>query len=284
MKAVQILSRIEKQFNENKNSHVFLFKTNNMEAAVSDVKGLIKNILKTKNIELSQIDNETYIELLIIRPEGNSIRKDQILLLQEKVKIKPILSNYYFYVIVNAEQLNDIASNKLLKTIEEPNENTIGFLISENLDIMLPTIKSRCEINTLYYDEDANDNLIDMDNIDKITAEFIKIIEGKTLLEFNLYKNSDKIKKDFIKENGKLIANRIKEYYNTACNVSYNDSLKSDVIKYIKEMNSYNSLIFKAKYLNKTLNRLTANMNTDLLLDKIFIELKDVNKNGNGRN
>ena len=54
--------------------------------------------------------------------------------------------------------MNDTASNKLLKTIEEPSENIIGFLLTSNIDIILPTIKSRCEILSAKYDSLAKEN------------------------------------------------------------------------------------------------------------------------------
>ena len=48
--------------------------------------------------------------------------------------------------------MNQSASNVLLKFLEEPSDNIIGFLITNNLKLILPTIKSRCEVITINYD------------------------------------------------------------------------------------------------------------------------------------
>jgi DNA polymerase III delta prime subunit len=262
---------IENEFCENLNSHVFLLETNNYDKCLQDVKNLIKKIINADEITSSQIDDENYIELIIIRSEGKEILKDQIEFLQERLKTKPILSNYLFYIIIGANLMNDTSSNKLLKTIEEPSENNIGFLLTSNIDSLLPTIKSRCEILSEIYENEVlepNNN----DEVKEIAEKLIKEIEKKDLVEFNKLKSDNKI----IKDNGKLVANYIKDYYNTACNVSSGENLSEDLINLIRNNNAYNTLIKKAKYLNKTLNKLTLNMNSDLLLEMIFIELKEV--------
>ncbi len=48
-------------------------------------------------------------------------------------------------VISLAEQMNENVQNALLKTLEEPLEKTLIFLLSENPNRLLPTILSRCQ-------------------------------------------------------------------------------------------------------------------------------------------
>lgn len=52
---------------------------------------------------------------------------------------------YRIVIIDEAELLNEESSNALLKTIEEPGAKTIFFLLTENDNAILPTIRSRCE-------------------------------------------------------------------------------------------------------------------------------------------
>jgi len=53
----------------------------------------------------------------------------------------------YKVVCLNyAESMNNNAANALLKTLEEPPQNSIIFLITHRADALLPTIKSRCQI------------------------------------------------------------------------------------------------------------------------------------------
>lgn len=280
MEAAKTIARIEKEFNENVNSHVFLFETNAIDKALTDVKKIIKSVLKANSTVENQIDEENYLELCIIKTDGKEIKKDQILLLQDRIKIKPVLSKYMFYIILNAEKLNETAANKLLKTIEEPNENIIGFLISSNNDLILPTIKSRCQIERLEYLNIISDDI--NPEVEKTTRDIIEIIEKGTLIDLNIYL-FDKKQKDFIKENGKKVACRIKDYYNTACEVKKMDEYNVDVIKLINDNSKYKEKIAIAEYLNKRLNKLTQNMNAELLLEMLYIDLEEVKKNASSR-
>lgn len=60
------------------------------------------------------------------------------------IAIKPYYGPYKIYIVPDAELMNDSAQNALLKTIEEPEEYGILFLLTENADSFLPTIRSRC--------------------------------------------------------------------------------------------------------------------------------------------
>lgn len=280
METKGVIKRIKKEFDENINSHVFLFETNNKIEALKDIKNIIKHVIKADEIVSNQIDDETYIELKIIRPDGKDIKKNQILELQDRIKTKPILSDYMFYIIEDAHLLNESSSNKLLKTIEEPDGNIVGFLIAENRDLLLPTIISRCELDELRYNGSLNTE--ELDELKDIAKNLVMLIETKELIDFNLYINQSKKFKDIIKENGKVLANMIKDYYNTACLTG--DISNPNVNEYINQNNTMKEKIAIAKYLNKTLNKLTMNMNTELLLEKLFIEIKEVKKNANSGN
>ena len=60
------------------------------------------------------------------------------------IMIKPYSSPYKIYIIPEADLLTVQAQNALLKTIEEPPAYAIIFLLTENADTLLPTIRSRC--------------------------------------------------------------------------------------------------------------------------------------------
>lgn len=273
---------LRNQFDENINSHVFLIVTDNLTNALNDIKQLIIHVLNANNMTKKQIEDENYIELTIIRPDNKDINKDSILYLQEQMKTKPILSNKKFYIIENADKMNDIAANKLLKTIEEPQEGIYGFLIVENIDTILPTIKSRCQIETLIYENNKNNFSYEQKDLE-FAEKLIRIIEDEELKDLITYKTNDKNVKEFIKTNGKSVANIIKDYYNTACGVEINN-LSKEVVTHIKRNNSIKVLISKAKYLNKLLNKTIQNMNSELLIDKIVIDLKDVKNDADSRN
>jgi DNA polymerase-3 subunit delta' len=49
-------------------------------------------------------------------------------------------------VIENAEKMTTSAANALLKTLEEPSDNSLIILLTSDIDSLLPTIISRCRI------------------------------------------------------------------------------------------------------------------------------------------
>lgn len=51
-----------------------------------------------------------------------------------------------FFIIDDAERMNDESSNALLKTLEEPTKTSHIFLITAHPAALLPTIRSRCQI------------------------------------------------------------------------------------------------------------------------------------------
>ena len=60
------------------------------------------------------------------------------------IMIKPYSSPYKIYVIPEADLMTEQAQNALLKTLEEPPEYAVIFLLTENADRLLATIRSRC--------------------------------------------------------------------------------------------------------------------------------------------
>ena len=53
---------------------------------------------------------------------------------------------YMIGIIDDAEELNETSQNKLLKTLEEPEENTVIIIGTGNRDNLLSTVCSRCRI------------------------------------------------------------------------------------------------------------------------------------------
>ena len=60
------------------------------------------------------------------------------------IDIKPFYGPYKIYIIEDAQLMNDNAQNALLKSIEEPPEYGIIFLLTENEGSLLETVRSRC--------------------------------------------------------------------------------------------------------------------------------------------
>jgi DNA polymerase-3 subunit delta' len=91
------------------------------------------------------------LQASILKPPDNDIEKQQnirvetVRYLTNASQQKPVFAKWKVYIIDNAETLTSGAANALLKFIEEPSPNTVWILISSKKEIMLATIKSRCQ-------------------------------------------------------------------------------------------------------------------------------------------
>lgn len=93
-----------------------------------------------------QVKNDNQPDIITIRHEKPaSISVDDIReQLNGDILIKPYSSPYKIYIVPEADLMTVQAQNALLKTLEEPPEYAVIFLLTENADSLLPTIRSRC--------------------------------------------------------------------------------------------------------------------------------------------
>lgn len=75
--------------------------------------------------------------------DQTSIKVEDVNNLMDKLSTKPISATHKVFVILNAENTNEISQNKLLKSLEEPNSTNIFILSTSKLDKLLPTVLSR---------------------------------------------------------------------------------------------------------------------------------------------
>jgi len=102
-----------------------------------------------KGCQLQQA--HSHPDYLYIHPEegSRSVKIDQIRQLSEFIQSTPQISQRRVVIIEPAETMNLYAANALLKTLEEPPGAATIMLISEQLSLLLPTIRSRCQITRL---------------------------------------------------------------------------------------------------------------------------------------
>jgi DNA polymerase-3 subunit delta' len=81
----------------------------------------------------------------MVIPYNRNILVDAIRHLESEANFRPYEAPARFFIIDDAEKMNDAASNALLKTLEEPPPQTHIFLITSRLDSLLATIRSRCQ-------------------------------------------------------------------------------------------------------------------------------------------
>jgi len=83
-----------------------------------------------------------------IERDGLSIKKEQIKQLQEEFSKKSVEANRKIYMIADADKMSVGAANSLLKFLEEPSDDTVAILMTEQVQRILPTIISRCQVLT----------------------------------------------------------------------------------------------------------------------------------------
>lgn len=280
------IEKIVKLYHENKLSHAYLLVTNNIDNCLSDLKIAIKQINCNKEYlenctkcNICNLINQNFLpSLIIIEPDGKMIKKEQILELKRKFSTKPIYTKENIYVIKNAEALNAASANTMLKFLEEPEDNIIGFFITNNVNNVINTIKSRCEILNVFYDVhdlniDSVDNSLNKTYLD-VARNYIKKIEVEKSMRImynksellNIYSEREDIKKVF--QILVIIYEELLKYKLHLSNLF--SKLDVDFLEFL----NYKDILNRINLLNKFLDDLNSNANIELLLDKFVIEME----------
>lgn len=93
--------------------------------------------------------------------------------INKDIEIKPYSSDRKIYVIQDAQTMNPLAQNAILKTIEEPPEYAIIILHASNSEALLQTIQSRCVVLNLKNISDTKiiRYLMDAENLSEYEAK-----------------------------------------------------------------------------------------------------------------
>lgn len=75
---------------------------------------------------------------------ATSLKVDQIRDLSNDLGLTAQMGGYKVAIVHPADRMNRNASNSLLKTLEEPSDNTLLILVSSFPSRLLPTLRSRC--------------------------------------------------------------------------------------------------------------------------------------------
>jgi DNA polymerase III delta prime subunit len=264
---------LEKKFYENKLSHVFLIETDDKILALEDIKVLVKIMNCPSKYDdnccscniCNLIKEDLLPTIKIIYPDGQAIKKSQMEELKNAFSCIPVISKYNVYVINDAEKFNASSANTMLKFIEEPEDKIIGFLITNNKENVINTIKSRCEIVKAYYNE--SNNIID-ENLINLAIQYVynleidnrkSIVYNKKIVDLK-YEKSELI----------LFFKYILDFYLKLLNKEEIDDERLAKINL-----SIPDIIKRINLVNETIDKLNYNVNINLLLDNFVLELED---------
>lgn len=82
----------------------------------------------------------------LVRPAGKALLVGQMRDIEREANFRPFEGRARFFIIEDADRLNESSSNALLKTLEEPPETSHLLLLTSRPSALLPTIRSRCQV------------------------------------------------------------------------------------------------------------------------------------------
>lgn len=282
MNTEEIKKLIINSFHEKKNSHAFLLSTNNLDNCLNDVIEIIKKINCDNNGHdncniCTTIDSNTNPDLIIINGAEKEIKKDQILNIINSFSTKPIISKYSTYIICNAEKMNDFSANKMLKFLEEPEGDIVGFFITDKLNGIIPTIRSRCEIYNYHF---GNNSILDVLDIteEEYALSFDVALDLTNKLnsepKYLLMADSKSISKKE-REEMDLIFNLIKKFYVLKYeNIQLSKYIGLEYVERILEVittDDISVIVKRIKILDNIINDLNIYVNKDLIVNKFFV-------------
>ena len=248
----------------------------------------------------------------VTHEKPNSISVDDIRTqVNNTVDIKPYQGPYKVYIIPQADLMTPQAQNAILKTIEEPPSYAVFLLLTENAETLLPTINSRCVMLKLRNIKDtlikkylmenleipdykadmctafAQGNmgraimLANSDHFNEIREEAVQLLKHISEMELNeivaavknisVYKLeiTDYLDIIMIWYRDVLLYKATKEIDK----VVFKDQLQS--IKEQARKSSYEGIELILESLEKAKARLKANVNFDLVMELLFLTIKE---------
>ena len=248
----------------------------------------------------------------VTHEKPNSISVDDIRTqVNNTVDIKPYQGPYKVYIIPQADMMTPQAQNAILKTIEEPPSYAVFLLLTENAETLLPTINSRCVMLKLRNIKDtlikkylmenleipdykadmctafAQGNmgraimLANSDHFNEIREEAVQLLKHISEMELNeivaavknisVYKLeiTDYLDIIMIWYRDVLLYKATKEIDK----VVFKDQLQS--IKEQARKSSYEGIELILESLEKAKARLKANVNFDLVMELLFLTMKE---------
>ncbi len=169
-----------------------------LETELEEEKNKLKNRIDDEERDKKRSNKKKNGDKKREKKKSDAIRKEQIDEAMKKIVLKNFQLKKKVIIIKRAEKLTDEAANGLLKLIEEPSDNLIIFLLVNNEEDILATIKSRCQkiIFTFLPDEEIAEKLDDEFDLDEEQKQnIIQLSYGRIELARQYANNPKQINK-----------------------------------------------------------------------------------------
>lgn len=140
-----------------------------------------------------RIDSDNYPDIIKLDGSKGTIKKEDVLNIESRFEKTAFESKGIMIYIINiVENMTVEAVNSILKFIEEPESEIYAFLTTNNINNVLPTIVSRCQVLTLK-SVDRNKVIQEAINfeIDKEDAELLSYFYNDGELIYDLINNEE---------------------------------------------------------------------------------------------
>lgn len=155
IKQPKLFEQFMRLVDRNELSHAYLFTGEDGAGQNAVAMGVAMRLFCTnvkdgypcgKCAECTRIMNHDHPDVVITKPDGLSIKVDQIRHVKSEFTKSAMEGSKKVFIISDADKMTTGAANSLLKFIEEPTGNVVSFLISQNRNLILPTIVSRTQV------------------------------------------------------------------------------------------------------------------------------------------
>ncbi len=207
IKQQAILDQFKRAIAKDRLSHLYLF-TGPKGSGKKELAFEIANALLLNKIDGAELlKTNGHVNLMFIEPAGQNIKKEQIADLQSEFSKTSLTKGARVYIIDEVDKLSTAAANGLLKFLEEPlSKQTVGFLLSDNPELVLPTIQSRSQIIFLKPRSEHELTLELKDaGVDPYLAEFLPYLNKDRAIVMEMAKKDDVIE----------LINCVKNYHKT---------------------------------------------------------------------
>lgn len=243
-----VIHFLEKSHRENRLVHGYLFFGGNKTDKLAVAKQFAQLVLAVDEVGAHLIETEAHANVLIIRPDGKNIKKEQIVFLKSEIGKKSIENKAKIYIIEDADKMSISATNSLLKFLEEPAADVHIILIAPSKEALLPTIVSRT-VN-LGFRKSIEENKL-------IEAPFLEIIEA---LE------DGSVGQVMMAKYPEVFKTQITEFLD-----AYQHYLRHLMEKTVERPNDLKRCIQKLRAIEEARRHLQANINVSLCLDQLWL-------------
>ncbi len=182
---------ISNEFSNKRIPHAFLLVGNNTEKPLNFLAmSLICNedLACMKCNDCRKVLENKYADIIRLNGSNASIKKNDIEKIQETFKKSSLEGKAKIYIIENIEYATKEAMNTLLKMLEEPIDGIYALFTAKNINRVLPTILSRCQVIDIK--PDSKESIVEQlvqDNISKSKANIISFLASDIKEAKSLY-------------------------------------------------------------------------------------------------